>query len=164
MFLFRRGFRAEPAREAVLYERCTAPVGVAGQTEGELPSFSSTPAGRSSFSQQEKKKRGLQKSIFVRSTKNFSAREAGKKASPLTQRAKKALSGREKEMWGANASLPLEKRQKASRSRSERNSLAHAMGEITPAYKAENFLTSPLLSAAPAGPYTKSSLRPRWAR
>ena len=46
-----------------MYERLAAPAGVARRTEGEKPSFSSTPAGRSSFSRQEKKKRGLQNSF-----------------------------------------------------------------------------------------------------
>ena len=65
------------------YERFSAPAGLASQSESRLPSFSSTPAAvpagafrsatersealsaemRSSFSRQEKKKRGLQKSI-----------------------------------------------------------------------------------------------------
>ena len=45
------------------YERFSAPTGFARQAESKRPSFSSTPAGRSSFSRQEKKKRGLQKNV-----------------------------------------------------------------------------------------------------
>ena len=94
-FLCRSSFRAEPAEEATLYERCAAPVGVAMQTESEKHSFSSTPAAapagafrsateRSealsaemrflfSFSQHEKKKRGLQTVVLpAQRAKNFS--------------------------------------------------------------------------------------------
>ena len=48
------------------YERFSAPTGLAVQTESRLPSFSSTPAGRSSFSFAERKRRGGCKKTFPR--------------------------------------------------------------------------------------------------
>ena len=46
------------------YERFSAPTGLASQTESKRPSFSSTPAGRSSFSFAERKRRGGCKKAF----------------------------------------------------------------------------------------------------
>ena len=64
-------FGRSPQEKWEVYERRSAPVGVAGQTERAKPSFSSTPAAPSSFSQQEKKKRGLQKkNCFFRGKRN----------------------------------------------------------------------------------------------
>ena len=81
----RSGIARERGRKA--YERCSAPVGFASQTESKGPSFSSTPAGRSSFSQQEKKKRGLQKSVpRAERGKKFPLLE--KRCFPPAQRAK----------------------------------------------------------------------------
>ena len=101
-------------------------------------------------------------------TKNLSMRSSPKHrkaaASPLflcTGRDAFLFSHEKKEMWGAIASpraareiFPPRQGHKKRREGANRSS----------ACKAEKILTGPLLSAAPAEPYTKSSLRPRWAR
>ena len=51
-------FGRSPQEKQCFTKRRSAPVGGAGQHEGEKPSFSSTPAGRSSFSFAERKRRG----------------------------------------------------------------------------------------------------------
>ena len=64
------------------YERFSAPAGLASQTESRLPSFSSTPAGRSSFSFAERKRRGGCKKTSPGCNPGKNSRGVGEKPSP----------------------------------------------------------------------------------